>query len=50
MPKITDIRTLAKNDGLSLQDFKDWFKGYDFSKPMAIIHFTRFRYNKKSTI
>lgn len=36
--------TLAKNDGLSLEDFKEWFKGYDISKPMIIIHFTSFRY------
>jgi len=35
---------LSKNDGLSLEDFKEWFKGYDLSKPMAIIHFTKFRY------
>lgn len=35
---------LAKNDGLSLEDFKAWFKGYDLSKPMAIIQFTKFRY------
>jgi hypothetical protein len=35
---------LAINDGLSLDDFKEWFKGYDLSKPMAIIHFTNFRY------
>ena len=34
----------AKNDGLSLEDFKDWFRKYDLSKPMAIIHFTKFRY------
>ncbi len=38
------ISTLAKNDGLSLDDFKAWFKGYDLSQPMAIIHFTKFRY------
>lgn len=38
------LHTLAKNDYLSMQDFKDWFKGYDKSKPMAIIHFTNFRY------
>ena len=37
-------RDLAKNDGLSLDDFKDWFRKYDLSKPMAIIHFTTFRY------
>lgn len=35
---------LAKNDGLSLEDWKGWFKGYDLSEPMAIIHFTKFRY------
>lgn len=35
---------LAKNDGLSLEDFTAWFKGYDLNQPMAIIHFTKFRY------
>lgn len=35
---------VARNDGLSLEDFKAWFKGYDLSKAMAIIHFTKFRY------
>lgn len=35
---------LARNDGLSLNDWREWFKGYDLSKPMAIIHFTKFRY------
>jgi len=38
------ISELSKSDGLSLDDFKEWFKGYDLSKPMAIIHFTKFRY------
>ena len=38
------VSDLAKNDGLSLTDFTDWFKGYDLSKPLAIIHFTKFRY------
>jgi hypothetical protein len=41
---ISGIEVLANNDGLSLKDFKDWFKGYDLSQPMAIIHFTKFRY------
>lgn len=41
---VPELNTLAKNDGLSLEDFKEWFKGYDLSKPMAIIHFTSFRY------
>jgi hypothetical protein len=40
----TLLNTLAKNDGLSFDDFKAWFKGYDLSKPMAIIQFTDFRY------
>lgn len=35
---------LARNDGLSLEDFTAWFKGYDLSETMAIIHFTPFRY------
>lgn len=37
-------QTLATNDGLSLRDWEAWFKDYDLSKPMAIIHFTPFRY------
>lgn len=39
-----NLENLAKNDGLSIDDFKDWFKNYDLSKPMAIIQFTEFRY------
>jgi hypothetical protein len=39
-----DIQLLAKNDGLSLMDFYSWFAKYDLSKPMAIIHFSNFRY------
>lgn len=35
---------IAQNDGLSLDDFKAWFKSYDLSNTMAIIHFTSFRY------
>lgn len=35
---------LALNDGLLFDDWESWFKGYDLSKPMAIIHFTNFRY------
>ena len=35
---------LSANDGLSLKDFKSWFKGYDLSEAMAIIHITKFRY------
>lgn len=35
---------IAENDGLSHNDFKEWFNTYDLSKPMAIIHFTNFKY------
>lgn len=38
------LSLLAENDGLSTEDFLDWFKGYDKSKNLAIIHFTKFRY------
>ena len=38
------VGNLANNDGLSLDDWKEWFKGYDLSKPLVIIHFTKFRY------
>lgn len=37
-------KELAHNDGLSLDDWHDWFKDYDKDHPMAIIHFTSFRY------
>ena len=37
-------KILAKNDGLSLADWEEWFRDYDLSKPLAIIHFTKFRY------
>ena len=40
----TSIASIAKNDGLSLDDFTAWFKGTDLSKSMVIIHFTDFRY------
>jgi len=39
------IDQIGRNDGFrSLRDFKDWFAHYDLTKPMAIIHFTHFRY------
>jgi len=41
---VINEETLAQNDGLSIEDFKAWFKGYDLSKKMAIIHFTKSRY------
>ena len=39
-----EIEKIAQNDGLSIEDWKEWFRGYDLSKPMAIIHSTKFRY------
>lgn len=41
-----DTSILAKNDGLSTEDFKEWFKKYDMKKPLAIIHFSDFRYKE----
>ena len=38
------FQTLSHNDGLSFNDWLEWFKGYNFNKPLAIIHFTKFRY------
>ena len=35
---------LARKDGLSFVDWRDWFKDYDITQPLAIIHFTKFRY------
>ncbi|RHA39480.1 hypothetical protein [Odoribacter splanchnicus] len=37
---------LASNDGLIIWDWEDWFRNYDLSKSMAIIHFTKFRYEQ----
>lgn len=40
-----NIDQIGRNDGfLSFRDFQDWFAHYDLSKPLAIIHFTPFRY------
>ncbi len=41
--KKVEPEDLAKNDGLSLQDFEDWFKVFP-TEPMAILHFNSFRY------
>lgn len=41
--KTINWETIAKNDGLSFDDFCDWFKVRS-KEPMAIIHFTEFRY------
>ena len=41
---VCKIMPLATNDGLSYEDWIAWFEKYDKSKPLAIIHFTSFRY------
>ena len=41
---VPSLETLANNDGLSLEDWKAWFRDAKFDKPLAIIHFTGFRY------
>ena len=46
--RFTDIAALAKNDGMTLEEFKDWFFGQGMSRSVysgIIIHFTDFRYN-----
>lgn len=39
-----NIKIIAENDGLSYPDFKEWFKNYDLSESLAIVHFTAERY------
>lgn len=41
---IDEREQIAINDGLTIHDWDDWFKSFDLSKPLAIIHFTKFRY------
>lgn len=48
-PKFVDscsvnCKTLAHNDGLSEVDWRNWFERYDLTEPLAVIHFTKFRY------
>lgn len=38
------INDIPNKDGLAREDWVNWFKNYDISKPMAIIQFTKFRY------
>lgn len=44
---VASFEKLAKNDGLSFEDFKEWFKKAKPGDVMAIIHFTKFRYLKR---
>jgi hypothetical protein len=43
-PGIISDEVLAKNDGLSVEDFSEWFENFKTPEPYAIIHFTDFRY------
>lgn len=38
------LTELSKNDGLEFNDFLSWFENYDLTEPLALIHFTKFRY------
>ena len=40
---------ISYNDGLSKDDFINWFLNYELIEPFAIIHFTNFRYGKEDT-
>lgn len=42
------IKEVAENDGLSREQFIEWFKGYPIG-PMAVIHFGKFRYLNSQT-
>ena len=35
---------LAHNDGLEKADWCNWFADYDLTEPLAVIHFTKYRY------
>lgn len=39
-----EFKNLAKNDGLNELSFVEWFEGISSEEPLAIIHFTKFRY------
>lgn len=43
-PKFYGLEEIARNDGLSLEDWQAWFPKVKNPEPMAIIHFTSFRY------
>lgn len=42
-----NVDELAHNDGLSSADWRNWFSRYNLTEPLAIIHFTKFRYKWK---
>ena len=42
--KYISIKDLSKHFGLRWEDFKEWCDRYDLTQPLAIIHYTGFRY------
>ncbi|MGH1338337.1 MAG: hypothetical protein ACRBFS_19615 [Aureispira sp.] len=44
-----NIATVAPNDGLSESDFLNWFDKTPIGQDLSIIHFTKFRYDHRST-
>lgn len=42
--KYPSVQNLAYNDGLTLEAWRDWFRFSDLNQPLAVIHFTHFRY------
>jgi hypothetical protein len=42
------VPIIANNDGLNPNDFQQWFQSIAVDEPLAIIHFTSFRYCSKS--
>ena len=42
------IKDIAQNDGLSWEDFKEWFGEIPYGSEYVIIHFTKFRYEKEN--
>lgn len=50
--RFTDLELLARNDGMTLEEMKDWFFGQGMSRSVysgVIIHFTDFRYNSEDS-
>ena len=43
-PTEETLRNIAANDGLSYEEWREWFKDYSLSHPLAIIQFTQYRY------
>lgn len=42
--KSVSKEALALNDGLTREDWMEWFRRYDLSQPLAVIQFTPYRY------